>query len=41
MAYSIGPIVQNFKKGKLKTKNLLKIIILDEQEPSVQSSEQV
>ena len=41
MAYSIGPIVRNFKKGKLKTKTMLKIIILDEQELSVQSSEQV
>ena len=32
-------IVQNLKKGKLKTKKLLKITIVDEQEPSVQSAD--
>ena len=28
-----------FKKGKLKTRKLLKITILDEQKPSVQSAD--
>ena len=32
-------IVRNKKKGKLKTKKLLKNIILDKQEPSVQSAD--
>ena len=32
-------IVRNWKKRKLKTKRLLKIIILDESEPSVQSAD--
>ena len=30
---------QKLKKGKLKTKKLLKLTILDEQEPSVQSAD--
>ena len=34
-------IVQNLKKGKLKTKKLLNITIVDEQEPSVQSADRV
>ena len=29
------------KKGKLKTKKLLKITIIDEQEPSVQSADKI
>ena len=32
-----GNYCLKLKKGKLKTKKLLRIIILDEQEPSVQS----
>ena len=31
-------IVRNWKKGKLKIKTLTKITLLDEQEPSVQST---
>ena len=34
-------IVQNLKKGKLKTKKLLNITIVDEQEPSVPSADRV
>ena len=34
-----GNYCSKLKKGKLKTKKLLKITILDEQEPSVQSAD--
>ena len=34
-----GNYCSNFKKGKLETKKLLKITILDEQDPSVQSGD--
>ena len=34
-----GNYCLKLKKGKLKTKTLLKITILDEQEPSVQSAD--
>ena len=34
-----GNYCSKLKKGKLKTKKLFKITILDEQEPSVQSAE--
>ena len=34
-----GNYCLKLKKGKLKTKKLLKITILDEQEPSVQSAD--
>ena len=34
-----GNHCSKLKKGKLKTKKLLKITILDEQEPSVQSAD--
>ena len=34
-----GSYCSKLKKGKLKTKKLFKITILDEQEPSVQSAD--
>ena len=34
-----GIYCTKFKKGRLKTKKLLKITMLDEQEPSVQSAD--
>ena len=36
-----GIYCSKLKKGKLKTKKLLKITILDEQEPSVQSADRI
>ena len=34
-----GNYYSKLKKGKLKTKKLIKITILDEQEPSIQSAD--
>ena len=34
-----GNYCSEFRKGKLKTKELLKITILDEQEPLIQSAD--
>ena len=36
-----GNYCSKLKKGKLKTKKLLKITVLDEQEPSVQSADRI
>ena len=36
-----GNYCSKLKNGKLKTKKLLKITVLDEQEPSVQSADRI